>query len=72
MVFQQFNLFPHKTVKENIMLAPVTLKLMSKEEAEKKADELLKRVGLPDKGNGSGHAFRRTEAAYCHCTFPCP
>lgn len=36
MVFQQFNLFPHKTVKENIMLAPVTLKLMSKEEAEKK------------------------------------
>lgn len=36
MVFQQFNLFPHKTVKENIMLAPVTLGLMSKEEAEKK------------------------------------
>ncbi len=51
MVFQQFNLFPHKTVKENIMLAPVTLKLMSKEEAEKKALELLKRVGLPDKAD---------------------
>ena len=48
MVFQQF---PHKTVKENIMLAPVTLKLMSKEEAEKKALELLKRVGLPDKAD---------------------
>jgi polar amino acid transport system ATP-binding protein len=51
MVFQQFNLFPHKTVKENIMLAPVKLKLMSKEEASKKADELLARVGLPDKAN---------------------
>ena len=48
-VFQQFNLFPHKTVKENIMLAPVTLKLMTQEEASKKADELLERVGLPDK-----------------------
>ena len=49
MVFQQFNLFPHKTVKENIMLAPVELKLMTKDEASKKADELLARVGLPDK-----------------------
>ena len=38
MVFQQFNLFPHKTVKENILLAPVTLKLMTPEEAEKKSD----------------------------------
>lgn len=51
MVFQQFNLFPHKTVKENIMLAPVTLKLMSQEEASQKADELLRRVGLPDKAD---------------------
>ncbi len=51
MVFQQFNLFPHKTVKENIMLAPVTLNLMSKEEAEKTALELLERVGLPDKAD---------------------
>ena len=51
MVFQQFNLFPHKTVKENIMLAPVTLKLMTKEEASKCADELLQRVGLPEKAN---------------------
>ena len=49
MVFQQFNLFPHLTVKENIMLAPVKLKLMSQEEASKKADQLLERVGLPDK-----------------------
>ena len=51
MVFKQFNLFPHKTVKENIMLAPVTLNLMSKEEAEKTALELLERVGLPDKAD---------------------
>lgn len=51
MVFQQFNLFPHKTVKENIMLAPVEVKLMTKEEASKKADELLERVGLPDKAD---------------------
>ena len=51
MVFQQFNLFPHKTVKENIMLAPVTLKLKTPEEASAKADELLERVGLPDKAD---------------------
>ena len=51
MVFQQFNLFPHKTVKENIMLAPVTLKVLTPEEASKKADELLTRVGLPDKAD---------------------
>ena len=51
MVFQQFNLFPHKTVKENIMLAPVTLKLMTNEQASAKADELLNRVGLPDKAD---------------------
>ena len=42
MVFQQFNLFPHKTVKENIMLAPVTLKLMTPEKASEKAEELLR------------------------------
>ena len=51
MVFQQFNLFPHKTVKENIMLAPVTLGLMKEEEASEKAEELLARVGLPDKAD---------------------
>ena len=49
MVFQHFNLFPHMTVKENIMLAPVELKKMSKEEAEKTALQLLERVGLKDK-----------------------
>ena len=51
MVFQQFNLFPHKTVKENIMLAPVHLKLMTKEQAGARAEELLKRIGLPDKAD---------------------
>ncbi len=49
MVFQQFNLFPHKTVMGNITMAPVTLKRMSKDEAEAKAEELLRRVGLLDK-----------------------
>lgn len=49
MVFQQFNLFPNMTIRDNIMLAPVKLKLMSKEEARARADELLARIGLPDK-----------------------
>lgn len=49
MVFQHFNLFPHKTVMQNITMAPVHLKLMTKEEAEKKALELLERIGLADK-----------------------
>jgi len=51
MVFQQFNLFPHLSVKENIMMAPLELKLKAKKEAEKKAIELLERVGLSDKVN---------------------
>ncbi|MCI5935745.1 MAG: amino acid ABC transporter ATP-binding protein [Lachnospiraceae bacterium] len=51
MVFQHFNLFPHLTIKENITIAPVKLKLMSQEEADKKAMELLERVGLPDKAD---------------------
>lgn len=51
MVFQQFNLFPHMTVKENITLAPVQLGIMSKEEANEKAMQLLKRVGLPEKAD---------------------
>ena len=49
MVFQQFNLFPHLTVLENITLAPIKLKIMSKEVAEKKAETLLKDIGLIDK-----------------------
>ena len=51
MVFQRFNLFPNMTIRENICLAPVKLKLMTKEEASKKADELLERVGLKDKAD---------------------
>ena len=51
MVFQQFNLFPHLTVQENIKLAPVKLKVMTEEEADKRALELLARVGLPDKAD---------------------
>ncbi len=51
MVFQQFNLFPNMSVKENIMLAPVRLNGMSKDEAESKAMELLERVGLRDKAD---------------------
>ena len=51
MVFQQFNLFPHLTVRENIKLAPVQLKIMSDAEADKRALELLARVGLPDKAD---------------------
>ena len=51
MVFQHFNLFPHKTVMQNIMLAPVHLKLKTKAEAQKKGEELLARIGLSDKAN---------------------
>ena len=49
MVFQQFNLFPNMTIRRNIMLAPVTLGKMSKQEASATADRLLERVGLADK-----------------------
>ena len=51
MVFQQFNLFPNMTVKQNIMLAPVKLGIMNSADAEKKALELLGRIGLPDKAD---------------------
>ena len=51
MVFQQFNLFPHLTVLNNLTLAPVLLKKLSKEEAESKAMDLLERVGLADRAD---------------------
>ena len=51
MVFQQFNLFPNYTIQNNITLAPVKLGLMTQQEAEKKAKELLERVGLPERAN---------------------
>ena len=51
MVFQQFNLFPHLTVMQNLTLAPTKLGLMNQGEADKKAKELLERVGLPEKAD---------------------
>ena len=51
MVFQHFNLFPHMTVKKNITLAPVRLKLKSQKEADAEAIKLLERIGLADKAN---------------------
>ena len=51
MVFQHFNLFPHLTIRENLTLAPVELKLMTKEEANEEADRLLKLVNLSEKAD---------------------
>jgi ABC-type polar amino acid transport system ATPase subunit len=51
MVFQQFNLFPHRTVLENIMMGPIEVKGVAKEQAERRARELLERVGIPEKAD---------------------
>ena len=51
MVFQHFNLFPHLTVKRNITLAPTRLHRMTKDQADKRAMELLERIGLADKAD---------------------
>lgn len=68
MVFQQFNLFPHKTAVENLTIAPVKAKGTSEEEAKRKAQELLTQVGLGDKfesypGNLSGGQQQRVAIA---------
>ncbi len=75
MVFQQFNLFPHLTVMQNMTLAPLKLKKMNKAEAEKKALELLKRVGLSEKANEypnklSGGQKQRVAIARALCLEP--
>jgi ABC-type polar amino acid transport system ATPase subunit len=51
MVFQQFNLFPHKTVRQNVVLAPVEVKGVPRREADARAERLLERVGIPEKAD---------------------
>lgn len=75
MVFQQFNLFANMTIKANIMLAPVKLGVMTKDEASKKADELLTRIGLLDKADAypaqlSGGQKQRVAIARALATNP--
>ena len=75
MVFQQFNLFPHMTILDNMTCAPVTLKKMTKEQAEAKARELLDRVGLGDRadsypGQLSGGQKQRVAIVRALCMEP--
>ncbi|MBR2311009.1 MAG: amino acid ABC transporter ATP-binding protein [Oscillospiraceae bacterium] len=75
MVFQQFNLFPHMTVLQNMTCAPVMLKKMTQEQAEKKAMELLERVGLADRagaypGQLSGGQKQRVAIVRALCMEP--
>ena len=75
MVFQQFNLFPHKTVLDNITLAPMQVRKWTKEEAEKKAKVLLEKVGLIDKAQVypdslSGGQKQRVAIARALCMEP--
>ncbi len=71
MVFQQFNLFPHLTVMQNITLAPIQVRKWPKEKAEAKAMELLNRVGIPEQAKKyPGSTFRRAAAARGDCTGP--
>jgi ABC-type polar amino acid transport system ATPase subunit len=75
MVFQQFNLFPHKTVLENLIIAPVIVKKISEEDAKKKAYDLLGKVGLVDKADAypaslSGGQKQRIAIARALCMEP--
>ena len=75
MVFQQFNLFPHMTVLDNLTCAPVMLKKMTKEQAEAKGMELLERVGLADRagaypGQLSGGQKQRVAIVRALCMEP--
>jgi general L-amino acid transport system ATP-binding protein len=71
MVFQQFNLFPHLTVLQNITLAPIWVRKWPKDKAEQVAMQLLERVGIPEQAKKyPGAAVRRTAAASCYCTRP--
>ena len=72
MVFQHFNLFPHKTIMENITLAPVRLKLMKSEEAKEEALRLLKLVNLEEKADAyPGQLSGGQKAENCHRSFSC-
>ncbi|WP_366935992.1 amino acid ABC transporter ATP-binding protein [uncultured Phascolarctobacterium sp.] len=75
MVFQRFNLFPHMTVLQNLMLAPMKVRGISKDEAEKTARTYLKKVGLEDKANSypeqlSGGQQQRVAIARALCMKP--
>src|SRR5690625_3464974 len=68
MVFQHFNLFPHKTALENVILGPIKVKKMTKQDAEKKGLELLEKVGLSDKAHmypGSLSGGQKQRVAIC-------
>ena len=67
MVFQHFHLFPHMTVLENITYAPTNVKGVTKQEAEKKAEKLLEKVGLVDKKIRIQIVFGRTKATCSNC-----
>lgn len=75
MVFQQFNLFPHLTILDNVTLSPIQLGIMSREQAEKRAMELLNRVGVGDKAVNypvqlSGGQKQRVAIARALCLNP--
>ena len=72
MVFQHFNLFPHLTVKQNITLAPVNLKLQTPAEADEKAMRLLERIGLADKADAIQISFPagRSSASPSYARWP--